>query len=958
MTTSFSSQRAVPASSTEDIMQKQLGEWDAEMDGIDKKQEQLLNEQWRLLRSQIGTLMGALSEMRTELNAVKDQVGQDIAGEIAKMIDAQDAHGSNHASIAERVQYLEEFVGESADKHNQLSNLQGAHDEHRTSMEARLEYMEGLIGDSADKHADEIGSAMKSMNDLHAAISACAKAEHHESMEQRVEYLEKLLGESAGKHDDHKTSMETRLEYIEGLLGDSSDKHSADIDAANKTMKDLHAAISQCSKAEHHSSLEKRMEYLEQFLGESADNHEEHKTTLETRLEYIEALIGDSADKHSKELEEAKSRLGDLHQALKSCARTEHHSGMEKRLDYLEKFLGESLDKHKEDLKDTANSHIEHKESMETRLEYIESLIGDSADKHAKEIDALRKKHMSMETAVSKCAQATHHSGLEDRVDFLEKLNGESFDKHSAAFDGHKGEFASHKRSMEGKIEAIERVLKEHANDIDSKGHKNEIEQLQQILVAGIEQRLSVMEDKHLKDFVQRMSSIEQKHALESGDLKNRVADLDKALQECARIDHYLGLDAKHGGLQESLGKELETVRSKMSELQNKVSSVLSQSDKNVGLMEGRIEGFERKIVDVNDVMNRKVCTVEAGQTRLKTVVDELGVAMRGDKSAREMTAGTAEERLARLEQTVKGTLDTCLKDVEATQGKMREISGRLGSQQAALDSYRSSLDLRVSQLETGFSAGSQGADLIKDFEMRIQQVQEDQQRQRHILETSIYEKIGLEHSAAHSQASQIKETWDRELKARQAYQENFKELLSQERNSREATQDQLDRRVEMFERNICSEMQRMWHDLGAREPQVIQAPPPQTTYVMSPRTVSYPKPVQTNVRVSPPATTRVIAPGETYVAGAPYGTVTSTVATPAYPMANYGGVTEIDKVNAFGQVVERDFYAGSQPRELSMLPSGTMSPLASSLSIPLSGTSAPVVTRQLSNGTMAYIAP
>merc|ERR1712100_617973 len=75
------------------------------------------------------------------------------------------------------------------------------------------------------------------------------------------------------------------------------------------------------------------------------------------------------------------------------------------------------------------------------------------------------------------------------------------------------------------------------------------------------------------------------------------------------------------------------------------------------------------------------------------------------------------------------------------------------------------------------------------------------------MLESSIKEQIRLEHSALHSQSAQIKEQWDREARARQAYMESYKELLSQERKTRDMQCGQLDDRVKICEYKLAGEI-------------------------------------------------------------------------------------------------------------------------------------------------------
>lgn len=83
---------------------------------------------------------------------------------------------ASHASVADRVQYLEKLLGDSVDAHSselqalkaehakhadavakQARDLQGQ-DVHHAAMRERMAYLEKLLGDSADKHAAELNS--------------------------------------------------------------------------------------------------------------------------------------------------------------------------------------------------------------------------------------------------------------------------------------------------------------------------------------------------------------------------------------------------------------------------------------------------------------------------------------------------------------------------------------------------------------------------------------------------------------------------------------------------------------------------------------------------------------------------------------------------------------------------------------------------------------------------------
>merc|ERR1719469_1331578 len=81
-----------------------------------------------------------------------------------------------HASLPERMAFVEKLRGDSADKHTkEIEALKQAHskhakslDEHHATVEQRIDYVEKMLGDSADKHAKEL-RALKAAHDKHAS---------------------------------------------------------------------------------------------------------------------------------------------------------------------------------------------------------------------------------------------------------------------------------------------------------------------------------------------------------------------------------------------------------------------------------------------------------------------------------------------------------------------------------------------------------------------------------------------------------------------------------------------------------------------------------------------------------------------------------------------------------------------------------------------------------------------
>jgi hypothetical protein len=236
------------------------------------------------------------------------------------------------------------------------------------------------------------------------------------------------------------------------------------------------------------------------------------------------------------------------------------------------------------------------------------------------------------------------------------------------------------------------------------------------------------------------LNDYEKKHMSDFDQMRSKVGDIDKALKECANIEHYLGLDRKHGAL---------------------------------------------------------------------------------------------SQQQAEMAEIFKDNL--------------QDVDGKIDAHRLNLDSVKVFLEQKMRQIEEKIGVGHRVNEFMKDMEQRYTYMEQDQKRARDLLESSLQEQIRLEHSAVHAQTSQIKDNWDREVKARQAYQENYKKLLQQERSARETTESHLGHRFENFERGIYSELQRVWAEIGKEQPPIViqQPPPPPTTVrevvmppVMAPRVI------------------------------------------------------------------------------------------------------------------------
>jgi len=407
---------------TKAIVQRQQANAN-ELDDILARERQDRDVHHTSLGSRIESIEKSLPKLKDEISSLKTLLrGQDVVmilqahEDEMKSIkdfhaDLRNRHGASdqhHASMQQRVDYLEKMMGDSADKHaahvkqleelrrshDDMRNRHGASDQHHASVQQRVDFLEKIMGDSADKHAahvkqlEELRRSHDDMRNRHGASD-----QHHASVQQRVDFLEKIMGDSADKHAAH-------VKQLEELRRSHDDSHGR------------HANVAQALK-DKHASVEERLKFLEQAIGDSADRHsQELKQTktqlealhgklsdeqgrkhasLEEKVKYIEKLIGDSADEHAKKLEAHKRDLEDHKrnlddhkmQAQSQKATVERHASFEQRLDFLERALGDSAEHHtgqlraaKAELEQKQQAHHAATDSLADRLQYLERWFG------------------------------------------------------------------------------------------------------------------------------------------------------------------------------------------------------------------------------------------------------------------------------------------------------------------------------------------------------------------------------------------------------------------------------------------------------------------------------------------------------------------------------------------------------------------------------------------------------
>jgi hypothetical protein len=221
---------------------------------------------------------------------------------------------------------------------------------------------------------------------------------------------------------------------------------------------------------------------------------------------------------------------------------------------------------------------------------------------------------------------------------------------------------------------------------------------------------------------------------------------------------------------------------------------------------------------------------------------------LKGDNALRDEKHATLEERLEALERKHQDSSDSCFRKLSTLEAghndhklKSRDANAKAEQQRHLLDSHKMTVEQRLEQIETIMteSTGGKFSEFTKDLDKRLHYMQEDQKRARDVLESSLQEQLHLEHSLLDDNSRQMKEHWERELRARQAYQEQNKNLLQTERSSREALEHETEQRVSTLERTMGLETNRLWvaidkHTHDAKEPIIL--PPQQIVEIMTQR--------------------------------------------------------------------------------------------------------------------------
>jgi chromosome segregation ATPase len=536
------------------------------------------------------------------------------------------AQAVHHASVNERLDYLEGLIGDSVEKHaKEVAELKASHDKHavalsrhakdldqykgggqvhHASIEERLNYVERMIGDSADKHANELAAAQTKLEALqnrlqsvdrqaaapaavdvqraHSAVASLKTTldDRHNSLQERVDYLERQLGDSAEKHarelkalkDAHgrhardlesvksntkHASVEERLDYVEKAIGDSADKHAAELAAAHSKLEQMHGRLLSC---ESHANTVGELRKAHSGLSSDKNSWEMSHASLKERVDHLDMLLGEAGEKHGKGLEAALAKLDQLNSRLAACERT-----------------GAALSELKRSHSDLTHgkASIEaHHASLKERMDYVERLLGDSAEKHTKELEAIRFAHDRHLASLTKCSKdlesvkAAHsqHSSMGERLSLLERALGDLSHKHSQEVS-----------AMSQKAELLHSKLAEET--VARERHHSSIRDLiskdrdhRESHHATVKQRVEFLEslvgdnaDKHARELAET-KAVTAKVAAE---LKNTSSSAHGSIAD--RLDK---LERSHGESFKKLSDEMASTHSRIDQLYSRMTVV------------------------------------------------------------------------------------------------------------------------------------------------------------------------------------------------------------------------------------------------------------------------------------------------------------------------------------------------------------------------------------------------
>jgi len=218
-----------------------------------------LEERLRTLEKQLADTAKKQSQQLDNMESTQKNLSRNINELSGSVKDAKDAR----SILDRRINSLEGAIGDSHGKHDKhlkemeaaqnkiqelnklIANEKNTRDGHHATVAERLDYLEQIMGDSADSHSKALDTlesnhqkVKKLVDDLHGKVKSdkFERDDHHANISERLDFLEQRIGESTDKQNQHKKDVETAQNRIKDLNGQmdieksKNDKHKANME--------------------------------------------------------------------------------------------------------------------------------------------------------------------------------------------------------------------------------------------------------------------------------------------------------------------------------------------------------------------------------------------------------------------------------------------------------------------------------------------------------------------------------------------------------------------------------------------------------------------------------------------------------------------------------------------------------------------------------------------------------
>jgi len=474
---------------------------------------------------------------------------RELDGNIQSGVEAHSKLVAHHASIDERIIYIEQWLNDSADKHAKLmleqEAMRGKHTEFEGTFKDHSSRFNTVVkehGNLKDKHETHVLTFDERLALVDQKLLKAVDEEKN-IREADVYELRELIGGEKLAREGHVTSVK-ELVQLEKKSREDQLKMEADTRETNRL--DHQGKLTQQGQNhsllyDRHASMEERIAYLEQLLQDSAEkqnkmvleqaNLQARHDTLETNHKGVvnrhDSLMKDHGglkDKHGHHVSTVEERLDAIDQCLARdrLSREEIERNVEKEnsdrtadvYELKELIGGEKLAREGELRVHaiTTNELIEKE-----RLSREETIKKEQADREALMARLSCDFQGKIQEQVdSHCKLVKHQASIDERIQYLEDLMSEHSEKHTELATDHGG----HKDITSSELARLEKMIRDLAG-AESTERNNNVRSLWE----RIQQLESIIEE------MGGFSEMLKKHGDHHGKHSDRIVELQEILE-------------------------------------------------------------------------------------------------------------------------------------------------------------------------------------------------------------------------------------------------------------------------------------------------------------------------------------------------------------------------------------------------------------------------------------------